>query len=54
MLCACARYWSKILPSDDPLDWELYQTAKELFSARLQLYGFWEMQYRKLEHGIQA
>ena len=28
--------------------------VKLLFNARLQQYGFWEMEYRKLEHGIQA
>lgn len=38
----------------DPLDWEIYATAKTLFLARLQHYGLYDMDYRLLERGIQA
>ena len=47
-------YWKQIQPGDDPLDWQVWTLAKEIFHANLQRYGFWEMDYRKLEHGIQA
>lgn len=39
-----ARYipssdWSKLKPSDDPADWELYQEAKKIFFANMKKHG---------------
>ena len=47
------EYWKQLSVSSDPLDWEIYTTARQIFMARLQQFGLYDMEYRKLERGIQ-
>lgn len=49
-----SRYALTLDAAVDPMDQVLYQMAKQIFLARLQQYGLWEMDYRLLERGIQA
>ena len=32
------EYWKQLSVSSDPLDWEIYTTARQIFMARLQQY----------------
>eukprot|EP00040_Diaphanoeca_grandis_P006728 m.38441 g.38441 ORF g.38441 m.38441 type:complete len:456 (+) comp17917_c0_seq1:220-1587(+) len=44
--------WTTLLPSVDPLDFELWTIAQDIFMARLQEYGLYEIDYRMIEKGI--
>ena len=50
---AAKEHWEQLSVSSDPLDWEIYTTARQIFMARLQQYGLYDIDYRKLERGIQ-
>lgn len=46
------RARKNISTAEDPLDWELYVLARELFVARLEAYGLWQPNYEAIREAM--